>query len=141
HWFSPTLLDAHLDIDEYPRCRRDGDGYAFEVAPGRFAPWGPAFTDLEFQLETFAAAGVDAIVSSSGSFGDVDRLEVARARDAAHALNAERASAERTHAGRFYGLATLPWQNTEAALATLDDAILRLGLRGVLLHSNINGAP
>jgi aminocarboxymuconate-semialdehyde decarboxylase len=45
------------------------------------------------------------------------------------------------YAGRFYGLATIPWQDTEAALATLDDAILRLGLRGVLVHSNINGAP
>ena len=42
HWFSPTLLDALLDLDDYPRCRRDGDGYAFEVAPGRFVPWGPA---------------------------------------------------------------------------------------------------
>jgi hypothetical protein len=54
HWFSPTLLDAHIDIDVYPRVRRDGDGYAFEVAPGRYAPWGPSFTDLELQLEMFA---------------------------------------------------------------------------------------
>jgi predicted TIM-barrel fold metal-dependent hydrolase len=141
HWFSPTLLDALLDLDEYPRCRRDGNGYAFEVAPGRFVPWGPAFTDLEHQLEMFAAAGVDAVISSSGSFGDVDRLEAGRAGEVAHALNAERAAAEKAHAGRFYGLATLPWQDTEAALAALDDAVLHLGLRGVLVHSNINGAP
>jgi hypothetical protein len=71
-----------------PRRRR----YAFEVAPGRFVPWGPAFTDLEHQLEMFAAAGVDAVISSSGSFGDVDRLEAGRAGEVAHALNAERSS-------------------------------------------------
>jgi aminocarboxymuconate-semialdehyde decarboxylase len=141
HWFSPTLLDALLDLDDYPRCRRDGDGYAFEVAPGRFVPWGAAFTDLEHQLEMFAAAGVDAIVSSSGSFGDVDRLEPGRAGEVAHELNAERATAERAHAGHFYGLATLPWQDTDAALAALDDAVVHLGLRGVLVHSNIDGAP
>jgi aminocarboxymuconate-semialdehyde decarboxylase len=40
-----------------------------------------------------------------------------------------------------YGLATLPWQDTAAALAALDDAVLRLGMRGVLIHSNINGEP
>jgi len=141
HWFSRTLLDALLDLDEYPRCRRDGDGYAFEVAPGRFVPWGPRFTDLESQLEMFEAAGVDAVISSSGSFGDVDRLEPGRAGEVAHALNAERAAAEQAHAGRFYGLATLPWQDTDTALAVLDDAVSSLGLRGVLIHSNINGAP
>lgn len=141
HWFSPTLLDAHLDVDVYPRVRRDGDGYAFEVAPGRFAPWGPAFTDLELQLETFAAAGIDAIVSSSASFGDVDRLERGRALEVAIALNEERAAREAIYPGRFYGLATLPWQDTDAALTALDDAVGRLGLRGVLIHSNIDGAP
>ena len=141
HWFSPTLLDSLLDLDDYPRCRRDGDGYAFEVAPGRFVPWGPRFTDLESQLEMFAAAGVDAVISSSGSFGDVDRLEPGPAGEVAHAVNAERAAAEQANSGRFYGLATLPWQDTDAALAALDDAVVHLGLRGVLIHSNINGAP
>jgi len=141
HWFSPTLLDAHAELDEYPRVRRSQDGYAFEVAPGRWAPWGPAFTDLERQLEGFAADGVDAVVSSSASFGDVDRLEVGRARDVAHALNAERAEAERAHRGRFYGLATIPWQHGDAALEALQDAVVQLGLRGVLIHSNIAGAP
>jgi predicted TIM-barrel fold metal-dependent hydrolase len=141
HWYSPTLLDAHLDIDEYPRVRREQEGYAFEVAPGRFAPWGPSFTDLEAQLEMFAEAGVDAILSSSASFGDVDRLEVAKARDVAFALNEERRAAEERYPGRFYGLATLPWQDTDAAIATLEDAVVRLRLRGVLIHSNIDGAP
>jgi predicted TIM-barrel fold metal-dependent hydrolase len=141
HWFSPTLLDALQDLDEYPRCRRDSDGYAFEVAPGRFVPWGPRFTDLETQLEMLAAAGVDAIISSSGSFGDVDRLEPGRAGEVAHAVNAERAAAEQANPGRFYGLATLPWQNTDVALAVLEDAVVHLGLRGVLIHSNVDGSP
>lgn len=141
HWYSRTLWDAYLELDDYPRCRRDGDGYAFELAPDRWFGIQPRFHDLELQLETFTAAGIDTVVSSSASFGDVDRLELGRAKEVALALNEERAAAERDHAGRFYGLATLPWQDTDAALEVLDDAVGRLGLRGVLVHSNIDGKP
>jgi predicted TIM-barrel fold metal-dependent hydrolase len=141
HWFPRTLLDSYLDFDQYPRCRRDGDRYAFETAPGRWMPIGPEFYDLEHQLGIYARAGVDLVVSSSASYGDVDRHAPGRARELAIAVNEERSAAQRDHRSRFYGLATLPWQDTEASLCVLDDAIERLGLRGVLIHSNIAGAP
>ena len=80
-------------------------------------------------------------MSSSASFGEVDRLPVERAKEVAYALNEARAEAQREHAGRFYGLATLPWQDAEAALEVVEDAIGRLGLRGLLIHSNIDGRP
>lgn len=139
HWYPRLLWEAYLDNREYPRCRREGDGFVFELAPERWFPIQPHFYELERQLEVFDAAGVDTIVSSSASFGDVDGLPVDRAKEVAYALNEERAAAEREHAGRFYGLATIPWQETEAALEVLDDAVQRLGLRGVVLHSNIAG--
>jgi aminocarboxymuconate-semialdehyde decarboxylase len=141
HWYSRTLWEAYLDLEEYPRCKRDGDGFAYELAPGRWFPIAPIFYDLDLQMETFGSMGVDTIVSSSASFGDVDRLEPRKARETAIALNEERAEAERTHEGRFYGLATVPWQDTDAALEVLDDAASRLGLRGVLVHSNVDGVP
>jgi aminocarboxymuconate-semialdehyde decarboxylase len=141
HWYSPTLWEAYLDLEEYPRCRRDGDGFAYELAPDRWFPIARPFYDLELQMETFEQMGIDTVLSSSASFGDVDRLELGKARETAIALNEERAEAERTYAGRFYGLATIPWQDAEAALEVLDDAVTRLGLKGVLVHSNIDGAP
>jgi aminocarboxymuconate-semialdehyde decarboxylase len=141
HWYPRALWEAYVEVDEYPRCRRDGDGYAFELAPERWFPIRPHFYELELQMEAFDAAGIDTVVSSSASFGDVDRLPVARAKEVAYALNEERAAAEREYAGRFYGLATIPWQDTGAALEVLDDAVQRLGLRGVLLHSNVAGRP
>jgi aminocarboxymuconate-semialdehyde decarboxylase len=140
HWYPRILLEAYTERAEYPRCRRDGDGYLFELAPDRWFPIGPHFLTLDDQLETFERAGIDAIVSSSASFGDVDGLGVERAKEVAYALNETRSDAEREHAGRFYGLATVPWQDTDAALEVLDDAVGRLGLRGVLIHSNIEGA-
>jgi aminocarboxymuconate-semialdehyde decarboxylase len=141
HWYPRVLLDSYLELEQYPRWRTHGDGYLWETAPDRWFPIRPEFHELDLQLETFAAAGVDVIISSSGSFGDVDRLEVGRAREVAIAVNEARADAEREHPGRFYGVATIPWQDTEAGTKVLDDAVRRLGLRGVLLHSNIDGAP
>ncbi len=141
HWFSRTLLDSYLAFDRYPRCRRNGDDYQFEVAPDRWMPVGPSFYDLDHQLREYAAAGVDVIVSSSASFGDVDRHPLALARQLAATVNQERAEAQQSHPDVFYGLATLPWQDADAALEALDHAIVDLGLRGVLIHSNIDGAP
>jgi aminocarboxymuconate-semialdehyde decarboxylase len=140
HWYSQTLWDAYLDLEGYPRCRKQGDGYLYELAPDRWFPIQPHFYELGPQMETFAEVGIDAVISSSASFGDVDRLPVDKAKEIAMALNQERADAEREYQGRFYGLATIPWQDTDAALEVLDQAS-QLGLRGVLLHSNIDGQP
>jgi aminocarboxymuconate-semialdehyde decarboxylase len=140
HWYSRTLWDAYLDIEEYPRCRKEGEGYFYELAPEKWFPIQPHFIELGVQMESFATAGIDAVVSSSASFGDVDRLPLEKAKEIALALNQERADAEREYEGRFYGLGTIPWQDTDAALEVLGQ-ISELGLRGVLLHSNIDGQP
>jgi len=141
HWYPRLLWDAYTERTEYPRCRPEGDGYLFELAPDRWFPIRPHFYELEQQLEVYEAAGIDVVISSSASFGDVDGLPIERAKEVALALNELRAEAERGHRGRFYGLATIPWQDTEAALDVLEDAVTRLGLRGVLIHSNVAGAP
>lgn len=141
HWYPRILWDAYTARTEYPRCRRDGDGYLFELAPDQWFPIRPHFYDLDKQLEVYEAAGIDVVISSSGSFGDVDSLPVEQAKEVALALNELRAEAEREHRGRFFGLATIPWQDTGAALEVLEDAVTRLGLRGVLIHSNVAGAP
>src|SRR5262245_14588662 len=141
HWYPRLLWDAYTERTEYPRCRREGDGYVFELAPDRWFPIRPHFYELERQLELYDAAGIDVVISSSASFGDVDGLPVEQAREVALALNEARAHAEREHPGRFYGLATIPWQDPDAALDVLEDAVTRLGLRGALIHSNVAGAP
>jgi aminocarboxymuconate-semialdehyde decarboxylase len=138
HWYSRTLWDAYTQLDLYPQCRADGDGYKLELAPGSWFDIPPVFYDLDVQFSVFDAVGIETIISSSASFGDVDMLPPSRAADLARQLNQERAAAQRKYAGRFYGLATLPWQAPVLALDVLDDAAA-LGLVGVLLHSNIAG--
>jgi aminocarboxymuconate-semialdehyde decarboxylase len=140
HWYSRTLLDAYVESDEFPGCRREGDSYAVELLPGDWWPLPVHFVELELQFETMRDAGVDVIVSSSGSFGDVDAFPVGEAKELAIAVNEERAVAEARYDG-FLGLASVPWQDADAAVEVLDDAVSRLGLRGALIHSNIVGRP
>jgi aminocarboxymuconate-semialdehyde decarboxylase len=140
HWYPRPLFEAYVESDGFPGCRREGDSYAVEMLPGQWTSLPVHFVELELQLETMRAAGVDVVVSSSGSFGDVDALPVGQAKEVAIAVNEERAAAEARFEG-FLGLASIPWQDAAAAVEVLDDAVSRLGLRGVLIHSNIVGRP
>jgi aminocarboxymuconate-semialdehyde decarboxylase len=140
HWYPRVLMDAYLESAGYPGCRRAGDSYAVEILPDSWVTLPIRFVDLDVQLEEMHNAGVDIVVSSSASFGDVDLLPISQAKEVAIAVNEERATAERRHRG-FIGLATIPWQDGPAALEVLEDAGTRLGLRGALIHSNIGGAP
>jgi aminocarboxymuconate-semialdehyde decarboxylase len=140
HWYPRALLEAYIESDSYPGCRRDGDSYAIEILPGSWVTLPLRFIDLDVQLAEMRAAGVDTAVSSSASFGDVDLLPIGPAKELALAINEERAAAERRYPG-FIGLATIPWQDGQAALDVLEDAATRLSLRGALIHSNIGGAP
>jgi len=140
HWYPRVLMDAYVESDAYPPCRREGDSYAVELLPGHWVSFPSHFVELDLQLEMMRAAGVDVAVSSSASFGEVDALPVDKAVEVAVAVNEARAEAASRHAG-FVGLATIPWQDPPAAVDVARDAITRCGLRGVLLHSNVNGRP
>jgi aminocarboxymuconate-semialdehyde decarboxylase len=51
------------------------------------------------------------------------------------------ADATRSHPGRFWASAAMPLVDTDTALAVLDDAVLRLGLKGVNLPGSIGDDP
>lgn len=60
----------------------------------------------------------------------------------AHVMNEELARVLATYPDRFIaGVATLPMNDVEASLEETDRAIKDLGLKGVLIYSNINGKP
>lgn len=45
----------------------------------------------------------------------------------------------RQHPTRFFGLATLPLQDMDGALLELERCVNKLGMRGILLYSNLDG--
>src|SRR6185312_1284923 len=45
----------------------------------------------------------------------------------------------RQHPQRFFGLMTLPLQNMAASLKEADRCVSKLGMKGILLYSNLDG--
>jgi aminocarboxymuconate-semialdehyde decarboxylase len=137
HWHPPSFFE-HQDRSDYPRARREGDGYLYEVSQHETWNFTRAFVDLEFELDQVAEAGIDTVVCSPAIGGDITDREVGEAVELATLLNSEVAKAQTSHSGRLYGLAVLPLQDTVAAVGVLNDSAA-LGLHGICMFSNING--
>lgn len=58
----------------------------------------------------------------------------------AQAINNTIAQLVGAHPNRFAGLACLPWQNPDEAIAEMD-RVKQLGFRGIMLYSHIGGKP
>jgi len=138
HLHTRTYFEAHVERVAPPWAERAGGGYVFHTPGGGRSPISASHHEIEAHLERCAAHGIDAVVSSLGRF-NVHHLPAGRARELAMRLNEEQAELERSHPGRYYGLALLPMQDSQAAIETLDHAVRTLGLRGVCVCSNING--
>jgi predicted TIM-barrel fold metal-dependent hydrolase len=59
----------------------------------------------------------------------------------AQTVNNDIAEVMQKHPGRFEGIAALPWQNSEEAIAEMDRCKDELGLCAAMLFSNIGGRP
>jgi aminocarboxymuconate-semialdehyde decarboxylase len=138
HLHTRTYFEAHVERAEPPWAERADGGYVLRTPGGGLSRVPPSHYDVEAHLDRCAEYGIDAVVSSMGRF-NVHHLPAGRARELAMRLNEEQAELERSHPGRYYGLALLPMQDSQAAIETLDHAVRTLGLRGVCICSNVNG--
>ncbi|TNH04376.1 amidohydrolase [Testudinibacter sp. TR-2022] len=87
------------------------------------------------RLQHMDAAGIDMQVLSVGGAPQMAAMPQAAALH--RAANDAMAEAAAKHPGRFAAFATLPWQDTEAAVRELERAVKELGFKGAL----INGRP
>ena len=129
-WYGWSALD-----------RRGGKGV---VAFGpRIAPFNPPTADLaepaprsQSRWETQRIA-LEAVLPVGFLFHyDLEGVE---ARDCAREINEELAELERTHPDRYRGMAFLPLQDTDAALAEVEYAVKELGLSAFAIGSSIQG--
>lgn len=139
HWYPPGFFELCEKRTAFPRCKRDGDGYLYELGPESFVPFSGATIDSEQLLAQMEGEGIDILVSSSEPLS-VTGWKVEEAREAARVLNEEKARAQERHPGRFIGLATLPLQDPGSAMEELEHAIVNLRLGGVCMPSNVNGS-
>lgn len=137
HWLPRSHFEKMTARLEHPRTERNGDGYKYHFDNhGGYLPLPAVWYDLDAGLAlTDETTGADtAVVCTTGVLsGLMDMLPTKDAIDLAASYNQEIAAAQRQHAGKFFGTATVPLQDTKEALALVDHAIVDLGLIGINL--------
>ena len=107
----------------------------------RMPPWHrkvlPKHTDVAAKLADMNASGITMTALSVNDpgpewFGD-DGPAVARV------MNDFIADTVRQHPQRFIGLCVLPWQDMKAARVELERCVRDLGMKGILLYTNLAG--
>src|SRR5205823_14549703 len=76
---------------------------------------------------------------SSGAHRDLHSFPTRRSSDLARLIHDFLADVVRKHPTRFFALATLPLHDRDAAEAELDRCVNKLGMKGILLYSNLAG--
>lgn len=137
---------SHLFSEEFLRLleKRKESPYVVREGQDRYVIVGewkrrilPKHTDIPAKLADMDRTG---IAMSAISINDPGP-ELFRKDSTAMAvlLNDFIADTVRQHPKRFFGLATLPFQSPDAMLKEFDRATGKLGLKGILLYSNLDG--
>lgn len=146
-------MHAHVIPPRFVTAARAGDapdGIVVEHVDGR--PWLvhrqgyrypllDAFHDVEARLETMDDDGVDVAVLSVAPPLFLYWTDAATAADAATLLNDALADMAAAAPDRFAGLATLPMQDPDAAIAELRRSVRELGMRGAEIGPHVEGRP
>jgi predicted TIM-barrel fold metal-dependent hydrolase len=137
---------SHLFSEEFLRLleKRKESPYVVREGKDRFViinEWKrrilPTYTDLDAKLADMDRTGITMAALSINDPGP----EYFGRDSAAMAvlLNDFIADAARRHPDRFFGLATLPFDTPDSMLKEFDRATGKLGMKGILLYSNLNG--
>ena len=96
--------------------------------------------DPEARIEDMDKYGIDVQVLSLTT-PSVELVPSNEGGTWARKVNDYLASVCQKHPKRFYAYATLPYQNIDEAMKELDRAYKDLGVKGIMMFSNINGKP
>ena len=131
---------AGCDPASWPSTEPADDGGKFLInGPMRF-PARAVWFDAERRLEASAASGLDAELLSPFPAILNYRLPAEAGRDMCRVTNEYIAGLVAAFPSRFFGLGTVPMQDPDMAAAELTE-VLKAGLAGVEIASNINGLP
>jgi predicted TIM-barrel fold metal-dependent hydrolase len=136
HLFVPEFLDWMEKRKTSPYVYRSG-GDRFVVV----GPWTrklmPRHADVAAKLADMDRAGIQMTALSINDPGPElfgkESISIARM------LNDYIASVAKQHPARFFGLAVLPYEDSGSTLTELERAVDKLGMKGVLLYSNLSG--
>ncbi len=137
HLYVPELLALMEKRQGSPRAYRQGADL-YVVVNEWVRRVLPKHTDVDAKLTDMDQAGIRTTMLSINDPGP--ELFGADGPRVARLVHDFIAGLMRSHPSRFVGLATLPLQDMDASLAELDRCMNKLGFRGVLLYSNLDGS-
>jgi predicted TIM-barrel fold metal-dependent hydrolase len=144
----PGRIDcqSHLFSDEFLSLleKRKASPYVVREGRDRYVIVGewrrrilPKHTDVAAKLADMDRAGISMAALSINDPGP--ELFGRDSEAMAILLNDFIADVVRRHPRRFFGLATLPFDTPEAMLKEFERATTKLGMKGILLYSNLDG--
>ena len=139
HYLPAALLEVFLRRTRPPRAERQDRWLVLDFGEGYVERIDARLAEPRHLLENLHRAGVNIAVLSINQPG-VLRLDPLEARAVAREANDELAELVGDGRGALEGLATLPWQATDAAVDELGRAA-SLGLKGAMVCSNVAGRP
>ncbi len=138
HYYPPSYLNALRAEKGITRVSTDAAGNPMLHTPGDINIVVPGHRDIDFRQAVLDREGVDMQVLSFTAPGtDIHRPDRAVAH--AHMVNDSFAEITRERPDRFTALATLPMRDPAAAAREVERATSELGLKGVMIFSNVNG--
>lgn len=141
HFFPRAFLDAARRPNSFQATiERRTDGQEHLVCAGNFDhPLTPDFYDAGRMIQDMDARSIDMAAVSSAPPTLSYWADPVAAAELAGAINESIAERVRAHPDRFVGLATVPLQDIDAAVAEAHRAVRTLGLHGFQIGSNVLG--
>ena len=140
HFVPPELPFGTFKGGDWPRVEVSGDKAEVYTGTRHFRSITSSSWDLSRRIEDMDAHGVDGQAISPMPELFCYWADPADAVAYCRELNHWLAERIKVGAGRFHGLGLVPLQAPERAAELLEE-VLRLGLRGVEIGSNVNGVP
>jgi len=140
HVIPPEYVKELSKRKVFPYAKSEGPKSFVFYAEGAGYPIIKEMYDLEKRIEDMDAAGVDIQCLSLGVPG-TDPLDPELGLSLSRKVNDEIARMVEKYPDRFVGLANLPLQNIDGAIDELNRAINDLGMKGVMIYSNVAGKP
>jgi len=138
HFYPRAYLEAVERGPSSVRVTHDAEGNALLHYPGDYNVVARGHRDVEYRAGVLAEHGVDLQVLTLTTPGTHIEAPATAARLAA-LVNDAFAEIVRARPQQFTALATLPLNDAEASAHELRRAVEKLGLRGAMLFSNVNG--
>lgn len=141
HVFPKKYAEILLRNNTWITARKADDAYVVTYGEGmQTFTIRPEVYDIRSKLEDMDRNEIDVSVLSVNIPGP-ELLSPELGIEAARICNDEVSALCGLYPGRLAGLALIPWQDIDSALAELKRAVERLELRGLLLFSHLNGKP